>query len=180
MGGFSLREAFHWIPGEILTILVVSKPRFEDSGPNLTKSDQISPKSVPDQYQTSTRPGQKPSLLETSSGVRLRRSLQGQFFLKIWTLLDFLVSQKQYSRVPGLASSLLSVADTQCLCVEDTQARCAGRAGGRWCASNSNPTGFTNPPCPHTRLRSCRCRGKTNNYASGLREEGGGEPRGAR
>ena len=35
--------------------------------------------------------------------------------------------------------------------------RC-GWAGGRF-ASNSNPTGFTNPPCPHTRLLSCRCRG---------------------
>ena len=30
--GFSLREAFHWIPGEILTILVFSKPRFDHSG----------------------------------------------------------------------------------------------------------------------------------------------------
>ena len=46
-GGFSLREAFHWIPGAILSTLVVSKPSFEDSGPNLTKSDQINPKSVP-------------------------------------------------------------------------------------------------------------------------------------
>ena len=54
-GGVGLREAFHWIPDEILTILVVSKPRFEDSGPNLTKSDQISPKSVPDQYQISLK-----------------------------------------------------------------------------------------------------------------------------
>ena len=48
MGG--LREAFHWIPGEILTILVVSKTRFEDSVPNLTKSGQISTKSEPNQY----------------------------------------------------------------------------------------------------------------------------------
>ena len=35
---------------------------------------------------------------------------------------------------------------------------------GRWrrrrFAGNSNPTGFTNPPCPHTRLLSCAAGGK--------------------
>ena len=31
--------------------------------------------------------------------------------------------------------------------------------GGRWRASNSNPTGFTNPHCPHTRLLSCAAGG---------------------
>lgn len=32
---FGLWEVFHWIPDEILCILVVSKPDFEDSGSNL-------------------------------------------------------------------------------------------------------------------------------------------------
>ena len=73
---------------------MVSKPRFEDSGPNLTKSDQISPKSVPDQYQTSTRPVPEPSFklgcsagaflagafFSQNSGVRLRRCLAGAVF----------------------------------------------------------------------------------------------------
>ena len=50
---------------------MVSKPRFEDSGPTLTKSCQ------------------KPSFWETSSGVRLGRCLAGAvFFSKFWIFPD--------------------------------------------------------------------------------------------
>ena len=61
--------------------------------------------------------------------------------------------------VPGLARTLLSVADTQCLCVEDTQARCAGRACGGGSRATPTPLGLTKPPCPHTRLLSCAAGG---------------------
>ena len=44
------------------------------------------------------------------------------------THLVRILSQSGGIRVPGLARTLLSVADAQCLCVEDTQASCAGRA----------------------------------------------------
>ena len=67
-----------------------------------------------------------------------------------------MVSQKQYSRVPGPASSLLSVADTQCLCVEGTQARCVG-GGAR---ATPTPLGSPIPPFPHTRLLSCAAGGQ--------------------
>ena len=35
VGGWGVREVFHWIPGEILCIWVVSKPLFMDSDPEL-------------------------------------------------------------------------------------------------------------------------------------------------
>ena len=57
------------------------------------------------------------------------------------THLVRILSQSGGIRVPGLARTLLSVADTQCLCVEDTQARCAG-GGSR---ATPTPLGLTNP-----------------------------------
>ena len=64
------------------------------------------------------------------------------------THLVRILSQSGGIRVPGLARTLLSVADTQCLCVEDTQARCAGRAGG---GARATPTPLGSPiPPAHT------------------------------
>ena len=44
---FGVREVFHWIRDEILCILVVSKPEFEDSVSNLGFWCQISTKAIP-------------------------------------------------------------------------------------------------------------------------------------
>ena len=83
------------------------------------------------------------------------------------THLVRILSQSGGIRVLGLARTLLSVADTQCLCVEDTQARCAG--GRRWQFANilephpAQPSTHSHTPD----IATLRYRGRTRGVSCG-------------
>ena len=91
------------------------------------------------------------------------------------THLVRILSQSGGIRVPGLARTLLSVADTMSRCGRHTVSLCGrhtvqvaggGRAAGGF-ARNSNPTGFTNPPLPTHKIAILRCRGIMVEYQPG-------------